>query len=502
MTPEPDEFIPGPWPEAEGAWNDPDWSLADEGLAPAPELPLALLRSCGPFVADYAAMKSAPPGYALGALLAAAAACIGAARKVQARPGWQAFPALWVLLVGNPSALKSPVLTPVTTILKDIERDEAKGFGKVRREFETKRKTAKLKKAEWETGVGDAVKNGVTPPTKPADADEPEEPKPPRIVVSDATIESMAPIFKRNPRGVILERDEIAGFVGNIGKYGGDGDAAFWLERYDGKSFSTDRVKSGNVEAPIGLMSLVGGIQPERLQEVLLDRPDDGFVARFLMIYPERVPRVWRTPIADLDVLKDALTKLRGLYVDLDGDRVIPRVIPIDPAAAELFAPWWQENGAATDASTGFRAGMLGKAGGVILRLSLVLEYLEWAWGNGPEPETVSRASVACAIGLFEEYLLPSACRVFGAVAREMEDMAAAMLLKQIRHRGERTVNAKTIYRLWGLPGLSGAKTVKAALERLEQGGWVRFAGGREGDNPGRRRSDWAVNPILWEASP
>jgi hypothetical protein len=76
------------------------------------------------------------------------------------------------------------------------------------------------------------------------------------------------------------------------------------------------------------------------------------------------------------------------------------------------------------------------------------------------------------------------------------------MLLKQIRHRGERTVNAKTVYRSWGLPGLSGAKPVAAALARLEQGGWVRFAGGREGDSPGRRRSDWAVNAILWEGSP
>jgi hypothetical protein len=311
----------------------------------------------------------------------------------------------------------------------------------------------------------------------------------------------MAPVLKRNPRGVLLYRDEIAGFVGNIGKYGGNGDAAFWLERYDGQAFSTHRVKSGHVQGDIGLMSLVGGIQPERLAEVLLDRPDDGFVARFLMIYPAPVPRVWKTPVADLDVLKRALAKLRALPTELDGDRLLPVVVPLAPDAQELMEPWWIDNGAAGHASTGFRAGLLGKAGGVVLRLSLILELLEWAAGGGREPVAVTKSSVAAAISLFEDYLLPSACRVFGAAGRDREDLAAASLLKQIRHRCEATVNAKTIYRTWSLPGLNSAKSVNAALDQLSEAGWARRDRGEPDARGGRPANNWTINPLLWEVA-
>jgi hypothetical protein len=487
-------------PMFEGDWSDPDWSLVDEGLAPAPILPLALLRSWGPWIADYAAMKSAPTGYVLGIVLAAAAACIGAARKVRARFGWESYTALWVLLVGPPSANKTPPLSPITAILKDIEREESEGFEPIRRAYETKRQAAKEARTIWESAVEKAVRAGNAPPEKPPGADEPEEPRPPKIVVTNPTIERMVPILKHSPRGVILVRDELAGFVGNFGKYGGDGDAAFWLERYDGGAFSSERVKSGDVEGDIGLASIIGGIQPEPLAELLFSRADDGFVSRLLMIYPEPVPRVWATPVADMDRIRLALTRLRGVAADIDAGRLTPRIVPLADDAKDLFSRWWIDNGAAGEASTGFQAGVLGKGPGVVLRLALVLEYLEWAAGDGPEPVNVCLASIAAAIGLFEDYLLPSAYRVFGGAARDKKDLAAAMLLKKIRHVGERVVNAKTVYRTWRLPGLTTAPTVKAALDRLSEAGWARSDPGEPDAKGGRPAGNWSINPLLWGA--
>ncbi len=487
-------------PEA-ARWADPDWSLVEAGLAPAPEFPITLLRSWGPWLTDYAAMKSAPVEYAFGALIASASACIGASRKVRAREGWEAYPALWILLVGPPSAHKTPVLSPIATVLKEIERDEGRGFAEIRRTYETDHEAAHQRREAWVKEMKAAVKSQERPPDKPPEADEPEEPRPPRIVVNDATIEAMAPIFRSNPRGVLLLRDELAGFVGNIGKYGGDGDAAFWLERYDGQAFSTDRVKNGNIQADIALMSVVGGIQPQRLEELLLNRTDDGFVARFLLIYPDNVPREWETPIADMTVLKNALSRLRALAPEFTEDRLCPRIVPFTPEAADYFAPWWQDNGAAADASMGFHAGMLGKAGGVILRLAMVLEYLEWSITDNPEPSNIGKDSIACAIGLYEEYLLPSACRVFSGSLREEDEIAGAMLIKQIRHRQETTVNAKSIYQGWSLPGLTSANRVNAALKRLDEGGWVRRASRPSNCKGGRPPNDWDVNPALWETS-
>jgi hypothetical protein len=482
----------------EGTWDDPDRALLDGGMSPAPELPLDLMRSWGAWLTDYAAMKSAPVGYAFGALLAAAGASIGAARKVRARPGWEAFPALWVLSIGPPSAAKSPVLTPILEILKSLERDERVCFDPIRRTFETNRQAAKECRERWEGEVKAAVKGGRPAPEKPASADEPEEPSPPRIVVGDPTIEAMAPVLKHNPRGVILARDELAGFVGNFGKYGGDGDAAFYLERYDGSGFTVDRIKRGHVEAPTGLVSIIGGIQPERLAEVLFERPDDGFVSRFLLIYPAPVPRIWQTPVADMDRLKGTLRRLRGLPVESDNGQLTPRIVPLSSGASELFAGWWADNGTDGEASAGFQAGLLGKAPGVVLRLALILEYLEWALERGPEPAEVSRPSLAAATGLFEEYLAPSAARVFGGATGDKNELRAAMLAKQIRRRGERSINARAIRRGWRLPGLSSARAVGSALECLETAGWVRKTAPQ---GVGRPAGDWEVNPLLWDES-
>lgn len=486
-------------PKAADAWTDPDTSLIDDGLPPAPTLHLRWLRSCGAWIGDYAASKSAPVGYALAAVLAAGAAAIGSARVIEARANWREFPALWVLMVGPPSSHKTPILAPILAALKEIERSAATDFDVVRRQFETKRQEARDIAAKWEGDVRAEVHAGRLGPIKPVEADEPEEPKPPRIVVNDATIEAMAPLLKANPRGLLLARDELSGFIGNVDKFGGDGNVGFWLERFGGAPFTVDRKGGGSLNAPIGLVSIVGGIQPDRVQEQLLGRADDGFVSRFLMIYPAPVVREWETPVVDMELLKRALARLRTLAPASVGGNFEPEVIPLHPDAANVFKDWWVENGAEAEASEGFRAGLLGKAPGVVLRLALILEFMEWAWGDQPEPASVSRASVANALLLYQDFLLPSALRVIGGVGCDKGEAVAASLLRQIRLRSDNTVNAKDIYRNWGLPGLTKAATVNAALDLLAERGWVRR---RRETGFGRPANDWAVNAKLWEAKP
>src|SRR4051812_24414879 len=85
-----------------GDWEDPDRRVIDQGLAPPPPLPLHVFgpRWAG-WLDQFARSKSAPVDFAVGSLLAAAAAALGAARAVSPKPGWTEFPALWCLLVGS-----------------------------------------------------------------------------------------------------------------------------------------------------------------------------------------------------------------------------------------------------------------------------------------------------------------------------------------------------------------------------------------------------------------
>ncbi len=56
----------------------------------------------------------------------------------------------------------------------------------------------------------------------------PRAPERPRVCVSDATVEKLASLAAALPRGLLLQRDEIAGWLGAFDKYGGGGsDRAF-----------------------------------------------------------------------------------------------------------------------------------------------------------------------------------------------------------------------------------------------------------------------------------
>ena len=99
------------------------------------------------------------------------------------------------------------------------------------------------------------------PPTKP------EAPQAERCIVSDTTVEALAPLLLANPRGLLLARDELAGWIGSFDRYaGGKGgaDAAHWLSMHNGESIVVDR-KTGiprTIYVPQAAVCVCGGIQP------------------------------------------------------------------------------------------------------------------------------------------------------------------------------------------------------------------------------------------------
>ena len=102
------------------------------------------------------------------------------------------------------------------------------------------------------------------------------EPKPPtrprRYVISDITVEKLGEILARSPRGLMVKRDELAGWIASMEKYGGKGgggsDRAFWLQAYDGGPYTVDRISRGELHIEKLSVSILGGIQPERLAEI------------------------------------------------------------------------------------------------------------------------------------------------------------------------------------------------------------------------------------------
>ncbi len=148
------------------------------------------------------------------------------------------------------------------------------------------------------------------------------------------------------------------------------------------EAFTQDRVKNGAVPITIPYLSvsILGGIQPDRLQSCLMKGDDDGLSSRFLYFYPKPVKRRRPRQMANKDTIKRTTNKLHGLKMDRSEDHTFThKLISLSPDAADLFEIWWQEKGKnpPTDKSSGWH----GKMPGIALRLSLIFTYIDWASG-------------------------------------------------------------------------------------------------------------------------
>lgn len=484
-------------------WGQPDRSIIDAGRRSPPKLPSESFGDLWPVLCDMADAAGAPVDYVAVGALVAAASLIGGKRRVRpwSNSDWEEPAILWAALVGDPSANKSPALDRATKPMRLIERDDAENHKHSLNDWEAQMERAKAEKAAWSELVKGAVKEGLATPPLPTNAIIPDEPVRRRPVVQDATVEALAIILSGNPAGTMMVRDELAGWL-NFDKYS-NGNRAFWLEAFGGRPFVVDRLKNGGkpICLPFSGVSVVGGIQPDRLSDELLGGADDGLVARFIWCWPDKVPFGRPRGTVDSSRLECAYRSLDGLgWGHDDKDDRAHVSLPLTDQAADLFHKWGKQQEADADDAGPLYKGTVGKMPGIVLRLALVVEYLRWADAGGSEPETVSHLALASALELADDYIKPMALRVYGDAALPAVERNAATLARYIvKHRPTR-VNVRDIQRHWRLPGLKVADAVKDALALLADADWLRPAPGRDGDSHGRQRADFLVNPKVGEA--
>lgn len=490
--------------------DKPDWPMPDLALTrphrlPAPPLPVHIF---GPFWASWltaaAEAKGCPVDFVAMPLLGTVGAIVANARRASPWPGWVEPPILWQANVGLPSSGKSPGYDAILDLVAQLERELDADFDERCQDHVAARERIKAQREIWGSEVKAAVKKGMAPPNPPREVDPPPAPARKRLLTNNATVEQLARIIAANDRGLILFRDELAGWVGQMDKYGGSGaDRAAYLEAYGGRACIVDRVKDGaSLRVPFFSVGILGGIQPDRLASMLLAGDDDGLVARFLFCWPEsqRPIRPRRAPdnVAALDRLRWLLTLSPQ---ELDGRSKAPAVLPLEPAAADRLHAFRLEIASMESAAAGLFLSWLGKLPGLAVRLALVLELLWWCSTTMgmDQPETVSDAAVQSAVELITGYCIPMASRTFGEAALPLSDRDAVVLARWLLAQEQlpNMVNARDLRHADALPTRE-AERFDAALGELTLAGWVRPAPRAPG--PGRGRKDFLVNPALAEA--
>jgi len=165
-----------------------------------------------------------------------------------------------------------------------------------------------------------------------------------RLVANDATFEALHEILRANPAGVLVIRDELAGWLAGLERQGREQERAFYLEGWNGNtSFTIDRIERGHIHVPAVCISMVGGIQPARLRYYLADvlqgsAANDGLIQRFqLLVWPDMPGWEYVDRLPDAAAVAQVEQVFRKL-VELEAEN--PLLLRFAPDAQELFVEW------------------------------------------------------------------------------------------------------------------------------------------------------------------
>lgn len=480
------------WPErylGDGTdWPRPQTIPDDLPVVKAFDTALLPSTIC-PWVVDIAERMQCPVEFPAVSAMVALAGMIG--RRASIRPlqydDWTEYPNLWGMLIGRPSLMKSPpmkqVLMPIQR-LTAAARDEYRAALKVyERQVELAGIEAKQAKRKVEAAMAEgkdveALSDKLVP-------DLPEKPKRRRYTVNDTTVEALAEILADNPHGVLVERDEMMGFLQSLERPGQDGARAFYLETWAGNGkFESDRIARGNTFITGACTSILGTIQPGPLGMYLHEairggKGDDGLMQRFhLSVWPDD-PGEWK--VVDRYPDKEArniafdvfrrLENLNAMTIGAETDIFDESGVPFfrfGPAAQNRFNDWMtvRENRLRRGSEHPAMESHLTKYRKLIPALSLITHLVEWR--DGP----VQDDALARAIG-WGEILESHARRIYSCGIDPGVAHARALAKRIIAGEVTDGFTERDVYRNhWSM--LSDKHQVQLAVAELIELDWLR----------------------------
>lgn len=484
-----------------GADPEPDMSLLDRSLLPPPICPLEVFSPrVGEWIVAAAAAASAPIDYIVGSLLAATATLLGADFRGEVYRSWQEPSILWIILIGDPSSAKSPAMDTITNILREFDRECREEYQQEKQDYERRMDVTGGDQFPSVDQHDKTRKAGSHFSDFPEGGDTHRKPIRKRFFTSDSTIEALQRILVHNVHGLLLLVDEAMSLLKNFGRHGGS-DKPFYIQAFGGRPYTADRVKEDEpIEIQCLGITILGSAQPEPFFAQMKASDDDGFFARVLPIWPDRVPFNPPEGEADNDFMRQCLRRLLSLRSQrCETDSAHQRTLAFSKDARDQIVEWRRERFNGISAGSSALQSFEGKLPGIVVRIAVVLECLSWAANSqSPVPSEVRLESVVAAIALIEVYMVPMYQRCLGDTALSQAEHDARTLARRIKSDGVDLLNPRKLVRDKNSP-LRDRKRIDAAIRELMEAKWVSSVGGRSGNNPGRQRDDYRVNPRVFE---
>jgi DNA polymerase I-like protein with 3'-5' exonuclease and polymerase domains len=488
-----------PWPEPAPLAEVPVAADFPVDVFPAP------LRQ---FVSEAARAFPCPPDYLAVPLLAMAAGALGASRAVAIKPGHVQSGRLYAGVIGPPGSAKTPAQEAAVSEAHEEEEQLHAAWETAMERHQADADAYEADLKEWKKRKADERGD---PPRKP------ERPPLKRLTVNEVTTEALVPILRENPRGVVLVRDELLGWVQSMNCYreGGKGaDQQFWLSAWSGSTVTVDRKKThdlGPLRVRHPFVGVIGGLVPDKLSTLRGDRPrqkaeQDGFLDRLLLSYP-REPRVepenWlEVADATLQAMQAVLRRLRTVAMiplqeggEVKGWR--PFVVKLTACGRQEWKRFTEDHARQrnADAFPDHLAGPWSKLRGYCGRLALVVHYLRWAGGELEDPDAgVDGESMARAAKLVA-YFKSHARKVYAVMDGDPRVSDARKILRWVLAHRPRRFQKRDAYQ--GLKGtFKTVEDLEPGLAVLVQHGLLRLEAPSTREGPGRKPSPYyEVNP-------
>ncbi len=227
---------------------------------------------------------------------------------------WFVVPNLYGGCVGLPSTKKTPALDETRKPILELqaasrkEHTEEKADYDIKARFYEKESTALLRTSE----NFDAYKTSLSL------LDKPEEPILRRFETNDITTPKLAQFLSENPIGILQNRDELTGWLKSLEADYDLNARSFILELWKGAiSYTQARVGSGEIQIPSGTLSIIGGIQPSKLQRYISEAysfdNSDGLPQRFLFAYPDTNKRGEKPTQSDYDAMQSGFNQVNRI---------------------------------------------------------------------------------------------------------------------------------------------------------------------------------------------
>jgi hypothetical protein len=492
--------------EAIHSWEEPDWSLLEDRRGELPAFPLDCLNAGWSACAQQAAHGSGTtPAHVMVPLLGVASGLIGVARRVRPSRSWIEPMGMWTAVVAPSGSGKTPGIGASKAPLAQIESLRRQAVDEAKRAHEERADIAKLALKNWKKKVEAALKAGKETPRKPRDCCDPGTFVAPRIYVSDATIEKVAMLLEVRKSGLIYLADELSGLFCNMGRYTNNGeDSAFWLEAWNGKPFLQERVGRAPVNVDHLMVSIVGGLQPDKLEKSF-GADHDGKYARMLFCWPDEAPyRPLTDQVAEVEPeFVNAFMRLVKLG-DPDADGTFaPRDIPMSTAGRQTFEELRKRVSDDKEQLDGRERDWWAKVPAHVVRLAGTLQFLDWALTVDvtarPEPAEIDAEHVEAAVTLVLSYFWPHARAALRQMGLTERHVNARRVLRWIQTRRCSHVSREEVRRD-ALARSLDAEATQALLDELERFGWLRKVPAKPGSAGGRPAIRWEVNPQLGAA--